>query len=81
MQIETDLARDVAAGCEIEPLDLDQGGIGIGDVPADDGVAAGLQRAGQIQAHRLGDRGEILALGHALHAVDAQPGQIVARSW
>ena len=66
-----------AAGAEVEPLDLDQRRIGIGDIPADDRVAAGLQRTGQIEPHRLGDLDEILALGHALHAVDAKPGDVV----
>ena len=69
---------DRPAGCEVQPLDFDQGGIGIGDIPADDRVPWGLQCAGQIEPHRVGDLDEILALRHALHAVDAKPGQVVS---
>ena len=77
VEVEANLARNSAARVEVEPLDLDQGRVGIGNIPADDGMAAGLQRTGQIETHRLRDLDEILALGHALHAVDADPGEIV----
>jgi len=76
VQVEANLARNRAAGVEVQPLDLDQGRVGIGNVPADNGMAARLERAGKIKAHRLRHLDEVLALGHALHAVDADPGEI-----
>ena len=45
VQIKADLARDRPAGAQIEALDLDESGIGIGDIPADDGVPARLECA------------------------------------
>ena len=69
--------RNSAAGAEVEPLDFDQGRIGIGNIPADDGMAARLQGTGEIKTHRLRHLDEVLALGHALHAVDTDPGEIV----
>ncbi len=77
IEVEADLARNSAARAEVEPLDFDQGRIGIGNIPADDGMAAGLQCTGKVKTHRLRHLDEVLALGHALHAVDADPREIV----
>src|SRR5208283_4875219 len=36
-----------------------------------------LQRAREVEPHRLGDCLEVAAFGQALHAVNADPGQVV----
>src|SRR5208337_4627600 len=66
-----------AARCEVQTLDLDECRVRVGDVPADDGMARALQRTREVEPHRLGDRLEVAAFGQALHAVNANPGQVV----
>ena len=59
-------------------LDFHQRRVGVRNVPADDRVATRFQSAGQFHTHRLGDAREVLSFGDPLHAVDLNPGQVVA---
>ena len=77
-EIETGGLRDNPAGTHIGVFDFNECRIRIGNVIADDRVATGFQRARDFKTHRLGDFRKGFAFGHALHAVDAEPGHIMA---
>ena len=77
-KLDTELARDLTAWADTGLIDLHAGRFGIGDVESNDGMAALLQRAGQIDALAHGDALDVSAGGHAAHAIDAEPGYVVA---
>ena len=77
LHVEADFSGDRPASVEVDALDLDQRRVRVGDVPTDDRMPFGLQRAGEIETHGLGDGLVVCTLRHALHAVDAQPGAVV----
>ena len=78
VELEPDLTGYGAAGIEIDALDLDQGSLRIRHIPADDRVAFVFERARQLEPHAFGDGFEVGALGHPLHAVEPDPGSVMA---
>ena len=77
-QFQPDLAGHFATGADIGLVDMHPGRLGVRDVETDDGVAALLQRTGQIDPLAHGDALDVGAGGHAAHAVQPQPGHVVA---